>query len=147
VDVRPPRDGELEAWLDLRVALWPESTRAQHAADRELVLGQPDRYAVLVVDDGAGRLVGFAEVSLREWAEGCESRPVGYLEGWYVAPTHRRRGLGRALVEAAERWAHARGATEMASDAEPDNAASLAAHARLGFREIGRAVLFAKRIP
>lgn len=146
MDVRPLRDGELEAWLDLRVALWPESTRAEHAADRELVLEDPERYAVLVADAGAGRLIGFVEVSLREWAEGCASRPVGCLEGWYVAPAHRRRGLGRALIEAAERWALARGAREFASDVEPDNAASLAAHARLGFREIGRSVLFAKRL-
>jgi aminoglycoside 6'-N-acetyltransferase I len=146
VDVRPLRDGELDAWLDLRVALWPDSTREEHAAEGELVLDDPQRHAVLVVPDDSGRLVAFAEVSLREWAEGCESRPVGYLEGWYVAPAWRRRGLGRALVEAAERWALARGAREFASDVEPDNAASLAAHARLGFREVGRAVLFAKRL-
>lgn len=146
MDVRPLRDGELDAWLDLRVALWPDSTREEHAAEGELVLDDPQRHAVLVVPDDSGRLVAFAEVSLREWAEGCESRPVGYLEGWYVAPAWRRRGLGRALVEAAERWALARGAREFASDVEPDNAASLAAHARLGFREVGRAVLFAKRL-
>lgn len=146
MNVRPLTEGELDAWLDLRVALWPDSTREEHASDRELVLDDPQRYAVLVVPDDSGRLVAFAEVSLREWAEGCESRPVGYLEGWYVAPAWRRRGLGRALVEAAERWAQARGAREFASDVEPDNAASLAAHARLGFREVGRAVLFAKRL-
>jgi aminoglycoside 6'-N-acetyltransferase I len=144
VDIRPLREDDVEAWLDLRAALWPDSTREEHAADRELVLGDPQRYAVLVADDGAGRLRGFAEVSLRDWAEGCESRPVGYLEGWYVAAAQRRRGVGRALLEAAERWCLARGSREIASDAEIDNAASHAAHAALGFREIGRSVLFAK---
>jgi len=45
--------------------------------------------------------VGFVEVSLRPYAEGCDTRPVGYLEGGYVAPEWRGQGIGRALVEAA----------------------------------------------
>jgi aminoglycoside 6'-N-acetyltransferase I len=136
---------DVDAWLDLRARLWPESSREEHASDRELVLGDPARSAVLVADDG-GRLVGFAEVALRDWAESCAARPVGYLEGWYVEPDARRGGVGRALVEACERWVLARGVDELASDAEPENTTSLAAHARLGFREVGRAVLFAKRL-
>lgn len=148
MQVRPLRaddPDDVDAWLDLRVRLWPESSREEHADELELVLGDPERTVVLVAEEG-GRRLGFAEISLREWAEGCASRPVGYLEGWYVEPDVRGRGVGRALVESAERWLLARGVDEMASDADPENTASLAAHGRLGFREVGRAVLFAKRL-
>ena len=35
--------------------------------------------------------------------ESATSTPVGYLEGWYVVPDHRRKGIGAALIDAAER--------------------------------------------
>lgn len=94
--------------------------------------------AVFVAVDAADPSVlrGFAEVSRRAYAEGCETSPVGFLEGWYVVPGARRRGVGRALVEAAERWARGKGCREFASDALADNEVSAAAHEALGFEEV-----------
>jgi len=71
---------------------------------------------------------------------------VAYLEGWYVVPDWQGHGVGRTLVEAAEGWARARGLREIASDAELDNAGSIAAHGALGFRETFRVVQFLKRL-
>ncbi len=56
----------------------------------------------------------------------------------------RRRGVGRALCEAFEAWARDRGCRELASDTWPENAASIAAHRRLGFEEVDRVVTFRK---
>jgi len=47
-----------------------------------------------------------------------------------------RRGVGRALVQAAEAWAAAQGCTEMASDTDSDYPSSPAAHAALGCAEV-----------
>ena len=88
--------------------------------------------------------LGFAELSIRAAVEGCTTDRVAYLEGWYVEPTHRRRGIGAALVRAAEAWAREEGCAEMGSDVELDNDTSIAAHARLGFKEAGRVVLVRK---
>lgn len=109
-----------------------------------MMLSDTERYAVFVCEDEQNTLVGFAEVSLREWAEGCLSSPVGYLEGWYVERTSRGQSVGKALLSASEDWARSRGCTEMASDTEIENEASAAAHLRLGFKIVGRVVAFRK---
>jgi aminoglycoside 6'-N-acetyltransferase I len=96
-----------------------------------------DPEAVLVAEDQASSaLIGLAEVSRRTYAEGCETSPVGFLEGWYVVPERRRQGIGRALVDAAEVWARELGCRELASDALVDNRVSAEAHRALGFEEV-----------
>jgi len=69
---------------------------------------------------------------------------VGYLEGWYVDPEHRRQGVGRALVEESERWARNQDCTEFASDATVDNDTSRLAHLAHGFVEAGLIRCFRK---
>lgn len=93
--------------------------------------------AVLVAAAGRSQsIVGFAEISRRAYAEGCETSPVGFLEGWYVAPEYRQQGVGRALVAAVEVWAQSLGCREFASDALAENTISAAAHRALGFEEV-----------
>ena len=56
----------------------------------------------------------------------------------------RRRGIGTALVRAAEQWARDQGCSEFASDAEIENDISVTAHKALGFTEVSRVVCFRK---
>ena len=77
---------------------------------------------VFVAERPDGGLCGFLEAAIRSRANGCDSTPVGYIEGWYVDEDVRRQGVGRALVEAAEAWARSKGCRQMASDAELWNA-------------------------
>ena len=102
--------------------------------------------AVIVADRGNGSLAGFVEVGARNYAEGCASTPVAYLEGWWVDPDVRRTGLGGQLVAAAEAWALDHDFTEMASDTELNNAGSLRAHLAIGFEEVERQICFRKRL-
>lgn len=146
IEIRELRHAESAQWLAFRERLWPDVPRAQLQAELEHIAAEPEANGVLVAALPDGRLIGFAEVSLREWAEGCATRPVGYLEAWYVDEPSRRTGVGRRLIEAAERWARARGCLEMGSDADPTNRASRSAHCALGFEEVGTSVLFRKRI-
>ncbi len=146
ISIREVMPDEHTAWCELRARLWPETSREDLESECELLRSTPESTAVLVAADERRRLVGFVEVSLREWAEGCETHPVGYLEAWYVEPELRRSGLGRELVAAGEGWARTRGCTEFASDAEVWNAVSHAAHRALGFEEVVRVVLYRKSI-
>lgn len=129
----------------MRKALWPETSEAHHRKEMEFMVSVADRYAVFVCED-QGSLIGLAEVSLREWAEGCVSSPVGYLEGWYVVGHIRRAGIGRKLVNAAEDWARSCGCTEMASDTDLGNETSEAAHLKLGYQVAARVVAFRKHL-
>ena len=101
--------------------------------------------AVFLGKTPAGEYVAFIMLSLRyEFVEGTDSSPVGYVEGIYVAPGHRRAGVARRLVEAGEAWCREQGCTEMASDAEIENVDSQAFHERLGFEEANRVVCYRK---
>ena len=44
--------------------------------------------------------VGFARCQLRhDYVEGCETSPVGFLEGIYVDDGHRHAGIAKALLQ------------------------------------------------
>ena len=80
-----------------------------------------------------------ADAALRhDYVNGCESSPVVYLEGIYVQPTSRRRGLAQALIARVAQWGSELGCRELASDAAIDNLASQQLHQRLGFAETER---------
>jgi aminoglycoside 6'-N-acetyltransferase I len=96
--------------------------------------------------EGGASLGGFIEISERTYAEGCETSPVAFIEGWYVDGDLRHQGVGGALVKAAEKWARRKGYTEMGSDLLLDNEISLKAHLALGYREVERLVAMAKKL-
>lgn len=131
-------------------ALWPEGTLDEHRDDAEaIVAGRAPSTLPLVifVAEIDGAIVGCVEVGLRSHADGCDGRrPVGFVEGWFVEPTHRNRGVGSALLVAAEDWARDRGCTEMASDTWLDNEPSQRAHEALGYEVVDRCVHYKKTL-
>jgi putative acetyltransferase len=141
-------------WLRMRTALWPDGAAGEHAQEIATFLRTQSfswsesllAWAVFVAVRPAGGLCGFVEASLRPHVDGCLTRPVGYVEGWYVDPDVRRMGIGRKLVQAAEQWAAAQGCQEMASDCHLENTVSYQAHRALGFEESSRLIHFRKRL-
>jgi aminoglycoside 6'-N-acetyltransferase I len=137
IRVRPVTHNDAAAWLALRNALWPEYGEKYHPTEiAKFLAGELKVLLAVLLAEEAGEILGFAELSIRPYAEGCQTDRVGFLEGWYVVPEARRRGVGRALVAAAEDWARAQRCTEFASDTLVDNDVSTAAHHALGFEEV-----------
>ncbi len=136
IHIRPVTPSDTSAWLRMREALWPDES-GSHAVEIEQyfagALHMP--LEVLLALDDTGAVVGFAELSIRAYAEDCTTDRVAYLEGWYVEPDARRKGIGRALIAAAEAWGRSQGCTEFESDALLDNDVSEAAHLAIGFVE------------
>ena len=139
--IRAYRPADRRSYQALREKLWPDCSDA----DNDSWFARDDA-TTFVAERPDGSLCGFVEVGSRPYAEGCASSPVGYIEGWWVDDDMRKRGVGRALIEAAEQWARAKGHTEMASDSLIDNAVSHSAHAALGFEEVERLVMFRKSL-
>jgi ribosomal protein S18 acetylase RimI-like enzyme len=63
------------------------------------------------------------------WTDGLDA----YLEELYVAPDHRGRGLGRALLETAMEEARREGATRMELGTSVDDKAAIALYESCGF--------------
>jgi aminoglycoside 6'-N-acetyltransferase I len=135
-----------DEWLRMRYALWPHGDIHEHAREIDAFFVNHSELATFVSERGEGGLNGFVEAAIRSYAEECESRRVGYIEGWYVDADARQHGIGRALIEASEGWAVSQGCTEMASDTEIANLVSQVAHLRLGYREAGRLIHFMKKL-
>lgn len=138
--IRPAGAADLRAWAALRMALWPDEDDAVGAVAEAL---QRQDAANFLAFAGDGQAIGFADVTLRQdYVNGTDSSPVGFLEGWYVAPAWRGRGVGRALLRQVQAWTRAQGCSELASDALLDDAAAQAAHRACGFEETERVVYF-----
>ena len=67
-----------------------------------------------------------------------ESNDAGRVGGTWVAPSHRRRGVGKALVDAVISWAREHGFGRVRLWAPAASTAALALYRRAGFLETGR---------
>lgn len=147
MQVRRAEPPDRASWLRMRSALWPHAA-AEHAGaiDAFFAGKAPDLDEVLVCEHEDQAVIGFIELRIRTYAEGSDATAVPFVEGWFVDEDRRGRGVGAALVAGAEAWARELGFTELASDAEIDNTASIAAHLALGFAETDRVVCFLKKL-
>ena len=125
--------------------LWPEHTE-QELTELIWDYTQSKRSAVFA-DEVNGAFVGIALCSMRaDYVEGCDTSPVGYLEGVYIAEGFRHCGIAKNLVSECEEWAREKGCTEFASDCELTNTESLNFHLSIGFQEENRIICFKKAL-
>jgi aminoglycoside 6'-N-acetyltransferase len=101
---------------------------------RKRRLADPDSAALVAVADA--RVVGMVELLPRGGAgePGAARAPMPSVDiGLSVAEDWRGRGVGTALMGAAEDWARERGATRMILDLAADNAGAKRLYDRLGY--------------
>ena len=143
--IRRATHEDIPEWLRMRQALWSTSPLADLRWGMDEVLSDPRQVVFFAVRED-GSPCGFVEAGTREYGEGCETSPVGYLEGWYVDEDMRQQGIGRMLFSTAEDWARSLGMTEIASDTWLENETSIIAHLNMGYQEMERLVHFVKRL-
>jgi len=145
MQIVPPTSYGDRDWLAFRSRLWPHATESEHLRDMADALARG--HFVRLASAPGGSAVGFVEASQRvDYVNGTSSSPVVFLEGLYVEPTERRKGVARALVAEVERWAAAQGCSELASDSPIENVTAHATHLALGFEETERVVYFRRAV-
>lgn len=131
VVVRPTNESDEEALFDLRTAVASEGRwiateapvdRDVHRARIVEQLAREDAASLVALVDG--RLVGWLGVQLRSGDADL---------GMFVAPEHRARGVGSALVEACVEWAKTAGAHRLSLTVFPHNHPARALYAKFGF--------------
>ena len=137
------RASDRTAWAEMRAALWPDAVAQTHAKDIDQVLASDGAWGFIAELPG-GVPVGFAELAIRPYANGCETRPVPFLEGIWVKPQFRRQGIGLRLIAHIEAFLAARDFREIGSDSLIDDKSAHAAHRSWGFSETERVVYFRK---
>lgn len=137
-----------EKLASIRHQLWPHETVKEHLAEVQDLLTNYDYHAWLAYDEKAENKspIGFMELSIRPYVNGCLYRPVAFLEGIYCHPEYQQQGIGGQLVEIAEDWARNKDIQELASDAYLENEQSHKAHARWGFSQTEKVVYFRKKL-
>jgi aminoglycoside 6'-N-acetyltransferase I len=137
------RASDRTVWTEMRASLWPDDTQQTHAEAVHQLLQSGENWA-FIAEAPDGESAGFAEVAVRKYANGCDTRPVAFVEGIWVKPKFRRHGVGALLIKHIEALAVALGFRELASDTLIDNRDSQAAHLAWGFSETERVVYFRK---
>lgn len=143
--IRKARTEDLGTLAALAALLWPHHTPEELAEEFGGILAKKD--AAFFIGYEAGEAVGFAQCQLRrDYVEGTEHSPAGYLEGIFVKEGYRRKGWAKRLLRECERWAAGQGCAEFASDCELHNEESRLFHLRMGFTEAARIICFAKKL-
>jgi GNAT superfamily N-acetyltransferase len=81
-------------------------------------------------------LIGVA-VGVAGWSGDPKRRE---LVGMWVAPSHRRRGIARQLLDQVRAWAASEGATTLSLGVREGNERALAAYLSMGMRESGETI-------
>jgi len=142
LSIRQMSEPDRAVWQGMYRALFPNDPAEN--LDREIsrILEDETRAGFLAQINDAP--VGFAEYALRSWANGCYGQPVPFVEGIYVLPDVRSKGVARALMAHLEVRARAAGFDEIGSDALIEDERAQAMHRALGYQETERVVYFRK---
>jgi GNAT superfamily N-acetyltransferase len=107
------------------------------------VITDPAHAVIVAETTDEKRVVGAIHVALYrilEWDEAAQ------ILGVIVAPSHQRRGLGRALTERAEQWARDRGCTMVYLRTNALRTDATSFYARLGYLNDRTQFFFTKKL-
>jgi aminoglycoside 6'-N-acetyltransferase I len=144
ITIRRATQEDKAEWVRMRQGIWPDWTDEYLVVNMDEILASDNDFVIFACD--GDRLIGLTEARIIDHAEGCETSPVGYLEGWFVQEEYRGKGVVGIMTQAAENWIRGKGCTQVASDTWLENESSIRAHVKMGYAEVERLVHFVKQL-
>jgi aminoglycoside 6'-N-acetyltransferase I len=116
VTIRPIEPADAATWERLRRDLWPEDPESHAVEIASFFAGTlTEPQAVLVAQEDR-KLDRLCRTVDSEDIPGLAGKRVGYVEGLYVTPAFRGRGIARTLLLASKSWARENHCDAFASD-------------------------------
>ena len=141
--IRRAEPGDAEALVALGRAVGSEpggwlitTTNWRSVGDERRYLKALRRYddaAVFVAETESGEIVGRLSVGRDQHPASAHVADLGLM----VAASHRRRGIGRALLEEAVRWGRTHGIGKLELHVFPHNTVAIALYEQFGFEREG----------
>lgn len=134
-------DTDTLIWGKMRHELWDQISTDEHLLDIKRILNGRKRKGWIALLPNQFP-AGFAEISMRDYANGCRAQPVPSLEGIWVIKPYRRQGVGFSLVKTIKIDSQEQEVTELCSSAHIENTVSHSAHQSWGFDETDHVAFF-----
>ena len=116
VQIRSVVPEDAETWRRLRTAHWPDGA-AEHGTEiAAFFAGTLAEPQAVFLGECEGQAIAVMELSIRRDLPMLPNVKVGYVEGFYIMPEFRGRGLARQLLRFAQRWARGERCVAFASD-------------------------------
>jgi ribosomal protein S18 acetylase RimI-like enzyme len=126
--VRSASSDDLDAIQALEVAAFPGDRLSRRALRGFIGAG----HRPLIVAKFGDTLAGYALIALRKGGK------TARIYSLAVDPAQGRRGVGRALLQACERYARAHGRSALRLEVRYDNAAAIALYEKMGYRQFAQ---------
>ena len=91
-------------------------------------------------------MIGFIEVALRSYSNGCFFQPVPFLEGFYIKQSEQGKKYGKFFINQVEQELIQLGYKKLCSSTDWGNTTSQAVHTAFNFNEVDRIVLYHKTL-
>jgi len=135
----------LDSLTEMALALWPDNEFKELRKEfKQLLNSEKDKVFVYLMH---AKPVAFIHISIRsDYVEGSLKSPTGFVEGIYVDPEYRKKGISKKLIKKGESWLKTKGCSQIGSDIEQSNIKSYHFHKSVGFKEVNRLIAFIKDI-
>lgn len=137
--IRNAREADLGALCELCDQLGYPGTAESIGANLRGILGDAERALLLAEENGA--VIAFADVST---CRRLVHAPIAELDSLAVMDTARGRGVGKAVLAAAEAWARGRGLRGVALSSRVTRNDAHRFYEREGYKRIKDAAIFEK---
>jgi aminoglycoside 6'-N-acetyltransferase I len=114
--IRLVTPADAATWQRLRTAHWPDGAADHGPEIAAFFAGTAAEPQAVFLAENDGQAVAVMELSIRTDLPPLLNVKVGYVEGFYIVPEFRGRGLARQLLRFAQDWARQQHCPAFASD-------------------------------